>query len=252
MNTQPFLLLVLIILIPRTSFAQNTQGSTSGIAFTIYKNKTSAFDIKRDYLMDAHKAGISSLPSFGYEGQLSYFWSITPKLKSSIGITGGVQSYEFSVFGYFEFLGFATKDATLLGVKEYNLPYIGLMAGSQYSIALGKKSSLEINGSLSGLYFFPERISIAGFDEGHLVFDVNLQVNPSPKIILAPILGISYVYDLNERFSFNIGLSGSYPGKKIIETVGQYRIIGDSENLTGKLTKHFRQIGLGVGVAYHL
>lgn len=247
-----FLTFICFLTLSHSAFAQQSNQSSIGIRFTNLFNKAERIDPSYSISEFAPIASYTPQVSHGFEGAIFYKQAIGERWNIGFGFVGGVYASQHELFFNNEF-NQAREEFKRDVNRDFDYGYGGMTLSAEYVLLRFEKSRLELRAGLSYLFFIPDNInSRRGFTprgQGSVTyFEGFKQVVPEKNGLITPEGGLSYTYTFWQRLSVSAVATVRYSNTIIGN--GEYRVIGDNDQLFGLFEQDLLSLNLGIEMAY--
>lgn len=233
--------------------AQNEKPSPT-FEVTIATFQTNALSFMKDYEYDFEKDVFSDNSSGWSLGARRTQTLFTERLDWFVGARTGVHAYSIDLYSTKEFRDLGTDEIFTSKDRSYELFFAEAFTGLRYTFPVGERMKFGFEALAVVNYHFGKETGFgysATLDNGETkeLFDSGISINGDNKILIAPQIGVSYQY-LFENSGLRFGANLMIASQSVLE--GSYELYGDTETLTGTMTKDYSFGGLEIGYFWNL
>lgn len=215
-----------------------------------------AHEFVRDYPFVPFGNDISTKRTFAFGGTITYRKHFKNRLSLDIGLTGGTDSDFYTINIRTDFLEEGILEKTFTrDYFDYDYLFGGLTLNIGYDLFQFKKSLFSLKTGVSAISFLPisidKKLWINSNNQKVQIFQNNLQVNEQDAVYLLSVFEADYRHMLGKNFFLGIAanVKFSLDGREYVK--GNYRIIGESQELTGTYSKWWLSSGLNIYGGYY-
>jgi hypothetical protein len=242
-----FLTFICLIIFNYSTFAQQSNQSKIGLRFNNLFNTTERIDPTYSVTEFAPIASYTPQMSHGFEGAVFYKQAIGERWNIGFGFIGGVYASRHELYFNSEFIEGERIFETEIK-RDFDYEYGGMNLSVEYALFTFDKSRLSLHAGLSYLFFVPYELGIRRSIEGVKYFESSKIIAPDQNGLITPEGGLSYSYTFWQRLAVSAMATVRYSDTIIAD--GEYRIIGDNDQLFGFFEQDLLSFNLGIELAY--